>query len=723
MISNVCKNVMLNEGINFNAFQKQYMSSDKKLLKYYLFKIFKDLIEREDIKDKSIGIKKLTFYEFLNFPNFINEKLFYSFQEKDKISDYLKRADFINGLENLYLGNLKVSSKVIFDLYDFNRDGKIFKDDVKLILKYLPFSDNVTQEESFKEIDDIVNQSFDSKFYLSFDEYLDVISKKKPDIFILLYCFFVDNRPFSLENLEACKQLDIYKKTSDDSLTYEDNLDKILSPSNSCFKCYNKVLESIDKNNEFQLFKLNEDNDPDNLKITSRKQSNNIFPLEKTDELINSNFLLRRKSTNEIHNQDMVKVKNSKFFRKVSDIDLDLIEMNDLNINHKGSNSKLNNIVNIITNEGKIYKLTENNKLSEFYFVLCNRDILYYKDETCQDLLGMHTLGGCFVHDKEDDEQVIIDNKSLYSFEIEFKNKKRSYFCLDLISRKEWIKTLKKAIGYESFDNVYKLGKVIDSGKFGQVYEGLHKTKNLKVAIKTINKKKMTTVDLELLKTEIDILKHCKHTNIVTLYDHFESNDYIFIVMEYLEGDTLNNYLKKTICENISEKIVASIIKILIEVIMYLNNLGIIHRDIKPENIILNIKNSSEIQSLKLIDFGLSKILGPAEKALEGYGTLTYVSPEILQRKPYNYMVDIWSIGITLYYCLCGSFPFDDISNNDEIIAKKIVINNVEFNHHIWKSRSSEVKDLISKMLIKNYESRYDCQKILSHEWFNKECV
>lgn len=719
MISNVCKNVMINEGINFNAFQKQYMSSDKKLLKYYLFKVFKDLIEREDSKDKPLGIKKLTFFEFLNFPNFINEKLFYSIQEKDKKSEYLKRADFINGLESLYIGNLKTSSKIIFDLYDFNHDGKIFNQDVKLILKFLPHRDNVSQDDSFKEIEDIVNQSFENKCYITYDEYYDVITKKKPDIFILLYCFFVDNRPFSLENLEACKQLDIYKKSNDVPLTYEDNEDKIMSPSNTCFKCYNKVLESIDKNNEFQLFKLNEDNDVENLKISSRRQSNNIFPLEKSDDP-NNNFLLRRKSTNDIHNQEMVKVKKSNFFRKVSDIDLNLIEINDLNINNKGSNSKLHKMSSIVTNEGKIYKLTENSKLSEYYFVLCNKDILYYKDETCQDLLGMHNLGGCYVHDQLLEEPLIIDSKNVYSFEIEFKNKKRTYFCTDLENRNEWIKTLKKAIGYESFDNVYSLGKVIDSGKFGQVYEGLHKSKNIKVAIKTINKKKMTSVDLELLKTEIDILKHCKHDSIVTLYDHFESNDYVFIVMEYLEGETLNNYLKKTACENVSEKLIALIIKQLIEIVQYLNNFGIIHRDIKPENIIINVKNSSELNSLKLIDFGLSKILGPSERALEGYGTLTYVSPEILQRKPYNYMVDIWSIGITLFYCLSGSFPFDDISNNDEIIAKKIVINNVEYNQNIWKSRSNEARDLISKMLIKNYESRYDCKRILSHEWFVK---
>ena len=86
------------------------------------------------------------------------------------------------------------------------------------------------------------------------------------------------------------------------------------------------------------------------------------------------------------------------------------------------------------------------------------------------------------------------------------------------------------------------------------------------------------------------------------------------------------------------------------DALLYLKKYGIIHRDLKPENILID-KIGDKIE-LRLMDFGLSKIIGNNEKVNEGYGTMAFASPEIISRKPYDDRVDIWSLGVIMYY-LC----------------------------------------------------------------------
>ena len=91
--------------------------------------------------------------------------------------------------------------------------------------------------------------------------------------------------------------------------------------------------------------------------------------------------------------------------------------------------------------------------------------------------------------------------------------------------------------------------------------------------------------------------------------------------------------------------------------IKYLHNYGIVHRDLKLENIMMTDQTEQSVP--KLVDFGLAKIIGPNEKASEPFGTLGYVAPEILEKKPYSYSCDLWSLGCIIYALLCSSLPFD----------------------------------------------------------------
>jgi len=124
--------------------------------------------------------------------------------------------------------------------------------------------------------------------------------------------------------------------------------------------------------------------------------------------------------------------------------------------------------------------------------------------------------------------------------------------------------------------------------------------------------------------------------------------------MELCVGGDLFTYLEKRDF-TLSENRAAELTHKLATSIFYLHSYGIAHRDLKPENILMT--DPSDTAELKLLDFGLSKIIGPNEKCEEPFGTLSYVAPEVLKHKPYNKSVDIWSLGILAYLMITGCLP------------------------------------------------------------------
>ena len=161
-----------------------------------------------------------------------------------------------------------------------------------------------------------------------------------------------------------------------------------------------------------------------------------------------------------------------------------------------------------------------------------------------------------------------------------------------------------------------------------------------------MDKKEMRIEDLELVKTEMDVLKISQHPNIIKLYDIFENEDFIYIIMEYCGGGDLFSYIKKRGFKLQEERACEIIHKICVA-IYFMHSYGIIHRDLKPENILMT--DSTDYADIRLLDFGLSKIIGPGEKCAEPFGTISYAAPELLQGKCYDKAVDSWSIGIITY--------------------------------------------------------------------------
>jgi len=119
------------------------------------------------------------------------------------------------------------------------------------------------------------------------------------------------------------------------------------------------------------------------------------------------------------------------------------------------------------------------------------------------------------------------------------------------------------------------------------------------------------------------------------------------------------------------------------------------------------------------MDFGLSKVVGSKEKTNEGFGSLCYSSPEIITRQPYNNKVDVWSIGVIIYYLSSGTFPFDDANDDVQKIAKKIINEDVAFPDKGFSKLSSGLKEMIAGCLCKNLKCRFDINELVNNNWFD----
>ena len=470
---------------------------------------------------------------------------------------------------------------------------------------------------------------------------------------------------------------------------------------------YLKNIDIVRFNNDSILEKRN--------KLESSENIKDLVEQSKKRYTSPSRYLQDKSYINHLAISNTLTSRNSQVLdnqlRPINESDGENEKGEDNNIKYKEEENGKN-----ILYENWVYKITKSQKIKKYYLVLVNKDVYYYKAQDKKEFIGMHNLSGCFV--QETNEKKILDNIECSSFEIFSKNKSktRKYYTTDAKISKEFVEKIKKAIGYVKFSDLYEMKEVIGKGKFGVVNLGIHKKTGQQVAIKILNKENIKTMeDKELVRIEIGILKLCHHPNIVRLLDHLENNDFIYIITEYIEGGTLGQYLKKKKF-NFSERQATNIMSQIANGVKYLHQYGIVHRDLKPDNIMITQQNDYGV--IKIMDFGLSKIVSPNERMVDGYGTLSYVAPEVLLRTPYNKEVDIWSLGVILFYMLSGHLPFR--GKKEQEVAEKIVYDPLEFDEDDWEIRSQKVRDLITCCLQKKREDRITIDEFINHPWFKK---
>ncbi|KAH8884490.1 Pkinase-domain-containing protein [Thozetella sp. PMI_491] len=267
----------------------------------------------------------------------------------------------------------------------------------------------------------------------------------------------------------------------------------------------------------------------------------------------------------------------------------------------------------------------------------------------------------------------------------------------------------------QQYTPLEKLGK----GHFAEVYLCVEKSTGQRYAVKIFSK----TPGLEErsknegLQLEIAVLMGVSHPNVLCLKDTFNEPNAVYLVLELAPEGELFNYIvqKQKLSENECRKLFTQ----LFQGIKYLHDRNIVHRDIKPENILLVDKDLH----VKLADFGLAKIIGEESFTTTLCGTPSYVAPEILadtRHRKYTKAVDIWSLGVVLYICLCGFPPFsDELYSRDFPFTLSQQIKNGRFDYPspYWDSVGDPALDLIDSMLVVDPEKRFTVDQCLSHPW------
>lgn len=250
----------------------------------------------------------------------------------------------------------------------------------------------------------------------------------------------------------------------------------------------------------------------------------------------------------------------------------------------------------------------------------------------------------------------------------------------------------------------FDLGRPLGKGKFGNVYLAREKMSHYVVALKVLFKSQILDSEIEhQVRREVEIQCRLRHPNILRMYGYFHDEKRIYLILEYAKYGALYKLLKER--GRFDEKTAAIYVRDLAKALLYCHLKKVIHRDLKPENLLIGHN-----WELKMADFGWS-VHSPSSRRTTLCGTLDYLSPEMIDRKPHSYAVDIWSLGVLCYELLVGLPPFD----SEEVKQTCNKIRGVHINYPGFVSENA--KDLIGKLLVINPEQRLSLSKVLQHSW------
>ncbi|GAB4130743.1 MAG: hypothetical protein Fur0041_00230 [Bacteroidia bacterium] len=215
----------------------------------------------------------------------------------------------------------------------------------------------------------------------------------------------------------------------------------------------------------------------------------------------------------------------------------------------------------------------------------------------------------------------------------------------------------------------YRIVSLIGEGGMGNVWLAEHMQLPRKVAIKSLHQHLVKNDQIRhRFKNEAALMVQLQHPGIVSLYDYFEDEDGLYLIMEYVDGMPLDDYIRK-VSGPIPEEKAASYMYYILEAFAYAHSKGIVHRDIKPSNIL--ILNDGKV---KVLDFGIAKLVNDANNKLTRtgtqLGTVFYMSPEQVQGQSVDHRSDIYALGVTFFQMLTGQCPYEGMTTEFEVFTK-----------------------------------------------------
>ena len=254
----------------------------------------------------------------------------------------------------------------------------------------------------------------------------------------------------------------------------------------------------------------------------------------------------------------------------------------------------------------------------------------------------------------------------------------------------------------------YKITRPIGEGGMASVYEAVHEMLGTKVAIKVLNPILSANNQIrERFRNEAKLMASLDHPNITKVIDFDEQPHQLSIVMEFLNGEDLNNKIKKN--GPLSDTEIFSIFSQTLSAFEFAHENGIVHRDIKPSNIFI-LPNGH----VKILDFGIAKLFGQGNEMTSTgtqLGTPIYMSPEQVKAdKSIDHRSDIYSLGVTMFFAINGKPPYNSNTDSQFDIFTKIVYEPLpNFNFH------SKYIDIVLTACKKNREERFqNCNEYLT---------
>ena len=263
----------------------------------------------------------------------------------------------------------------------------------------------------------------------------------------------------------------------------------------------------------------------------------------------------------------------------------------------------------------------------------------------------------------------------------------------------------------------YLIGKLLGTGSFAKVREGMHIHTGEKIAIKAVDKNQARedSYVFKNLRREARIMQLLSHPNIIRLLEVVETENSYYMVMELVSGGDVMHHIMNSKNSCLDEPIVKKYVKQIITAIQYMHEAGIVHRDLKVENLLLD-----EYSNIKIIDFGLSNFIRNPDNLTSNMvqtqcGSPAYAAPELLGHKNYGKEVDVWSIGVNMFAMLAGSLPYTVEPYDITALHAKIIDGRI---NHIPDHITNSCKDLLMRFLTPDPSKRITLTEAINHIWF-----
>jgi serine/threonine protein kinase len=326
------------------------------------------------------------------------------------------------------------------------------------------------------------------------------------------------------------------------------------------------------------------------------------------------------------------------------------------------------------------------------------------------------------------------ETNSSHGFMVTKNGNSYEFYSTDKQTVDDWIKVLRSICVVTDFHKEYKAIKMIGQGGFAKVYLVKSSSNNERYAVKAFTKDNLIAKNKSnakaVLLNEINILKALNHDNIIKLYEVHESENSIYLVMELIQGNSLQDILQRnSLRKEYSDAQFIKMARDILDSLAYIASKGIMHRDLKPSNIL--VEKGGKI---KIVDFGLATYIDLPEYIFRKCGTPGYIAPEVFKYNPkipatsYDDKCDVFSVGCILYFILFKHPLFSGYDDSDALEFNKTFAENLEelrFIRKEIKNSGSQINkeglNLLLELLEIDKQKRISAIQALNHPYLISE--